>query len=241
MRVLENSSANQFLRELSHQYDEPKGIVIISAHWESSGLQLSTQSPLDTIHDFWGFPPELHKVIYPANSAQWLQESLHQAIEKGGFNVSRVDRGLDHGAWSILKLMYPNSAVPIVALSLPADKNLSEIYELGQALGKLREQGIMIIGSGSATHNLSALAHGGSPSHWALAFVDWLQDKVANNNLDELLDYRQLAQGGTMSHPLDEHLRPLFIAMGAGQGSPAELIHDSWELKNINNSSWAWM
>jgi len=241
MRVTQNSEANRFLRQLPNQFEIPRGIVIISAHWETETLQISSQEYFSTIHDFWGFPDELHRITYGAQGPIWLQQLVSETVASGGFPVETNDRGLDHGAWSVLQLMYPQKDVPVGLLSLPRAYDLKQLYHLGESLQILREQGIMVIASGSTTHNLSMLALNGAPDDWAQQFVAWLQYKLIKKEIKNLFEYRRQAPSAVIAHPSDEHLRPLFIAMGAGANTSPQLIHDSWELKNMNNSSWAWL
>ncbi|GDY24459.1 dioxygenase [Agarivorans sp. Toyoura001] len=236
MRVLESSPANTFLKSLAGRIATPKAIVVVSPHWETTGLHFTQQAQLETIYDFWGFPNALNQIKYLPDSPEWLHQTLKRSLP----HVAGTKRGLDHGAWSLLHLMYPKQNVPVVGLSLPRDASLAELYALGEQLAALRAQGIMLVTSGMATHNLAALAYQGEPYSWALAFVEWLQHAVEQCNIQALLNYRQLAPGAQQSHPRDEHLRPLFVALGAAGAQPAKLIHDSWELKNGNNSSWLW-
>ncbi|WP_434339654.1 DODA-type extradiol aromatic ring-opening family dioxygenase [Motilimonas cestriensis] len=240
MRVIEQSAANSFLRKLSHNIAIPKAIVIVSPHWETQGVAFTQQDNLATIHDFWGFPPQLSEIIYPAQSNHELQQHLSNCLTAKNISHRGIARGLDHGAWSVLYLMYPNADIPTVGLSLPKNFSLKQLHQLGEALIPLRKQGIMIITTGMVTHNLSEFSTSGEPSEWAKLFSQWLKEKVSKNDIASLLQYRSLAPAAALSHPTDEHLRPLFIALGAGAGNKASLIHESWELKNGNNTSWQW-
>lgn len=242
MRVLETSPARTFLEDLGQEYKMPKAIVVVSPHWETRGVRFTSQIALQTIHDFWGFPDALFAIQYPGKNPEWLQELVATDLLNAGQDVISENRGLDHGAWSILRLMYPDAEVPVIGLSLPMDYSFAQLYEFGQKLKSLRQQNIMVLTTGMTTHNLSLFTRRGdqTPDDWAVEFVDWVKEKVANHDLDALFNYRHQAPWAEVSHPRDEHFRPLFIAMGAGEGSDAKLIHDSWELKNGNNASWAW-
>ena len=240
MRVLEDTPARDFLSNLPSSLPEVNGIVVVSAHWETDGLYYTQDTHLETIHDFGGFPDALYQIHYPAQSPGWLQRALTEQLSDSGIRVSGDNRGLDHGAWSVLCLMYPDAGIPVVGLSLPS-ATLRSLHALGQALKPLRLQGVMIMTTGMPTHNLGEFRRdGGRKEQWATEFVDWLQDKVANQDLAALFDYQSVAPNARRAHPTDEHLRPLFIALGAAEGEPPSLIHDSWELGNGNNSSWAW-
>lgn len=243
MRVLETTPARDFLQTLGDQYDKPKGIVVISPHWESQGVCFTEQTQLQTIHDFWGFPDELYQIQYPVESPKWLQNALSRTLQEHHLQFVGEDRGLDHGAWSVLSLMYPEAQIPVVGLSLPYDFSLVELFALGESLQSLRQQGIMIVTTGLVTHNLTLMAYQGLPDKWAIEFVEWLQEKISTNDLTAIFNYRQQAPWATTAHPRDDHLRPLLIALGAGgatQGNKAKLLHESWELKNASNASWVW-
>lgn len=238
MRVLENTPARAFLQALPQQLPDINGAVIISPHWETPNLQYTQQGKLQAIYDFWGFPPELSEIHYEADNPVWLQSALEGAL--ADIPAKRVVRGLDHGAWSVLYLMYPAGKLPTIGLSLPQHASLEDLYALGERLASLREQGIMIITTGMATHNLRLFDGQGRRQEWANTFTAWLQHTVAEGNTKALLAYRELAPFAEIAHPRDEHLRPLFIALGAAKGEQSVLLHDSWEYGTGNNSSWAW-
>jgi len=240
MRVIEQSPARAFLAELGQCITDLHGIVIISPHWETQALTYSTSERPETIHDFYGFTQALYEQQYHSTSPLWLQEVLVNCLLASDITLKGTDRGLDHGAWSVLKLMYPSGNIPITALSLPINNSLEELYTLGVALKSLREQGIMIVTTGLATHNLSELAKSGAPQPWAVSFIDWLQDKVQRKDLAALYNYRSQAPFAAKCHPSDEHLKPLYIALGAAGEQQTTLMHQSWELRNANNSSWGW-
>ena len=251
MRVLENSPAARFLSELGNTLPRPNAIVVISPHWETDELYFSEQPVLDTLYDFYGFPPALSQILYPAKSPAELHQQLLNCAANASLpllqRLTGKNRGLDHGAWSLLHLMYPQYDIPVVGLSLPMRASIEQLYQLGQQLAPLREQGVLIIASGMSTHNLSLLKRSGAegelPEPWAQDFINWLKPRVADNAISELVNYRQLAPAAVQAHPRDEHLRPLFIAMGAGANgglNKPQLIHDSWELKNGSNASWMW-
>lgn len=239
MRVVENTPVNHFLSNLANRLPPIKGILIISPHWETRDMRYTQKSQLGIIYDFWGFPDELYQVRYRTHNPNWLQTALVNSLSKEV--LSPDSRDLDHGAWSILYLLYPEAEVPVIGLSLPIDASLNELYRLGHQLKDLREKGIMIIASGMATHNLSLLSRNGAPHDWAKSFVGWLQKKVSSKDIDHLLNYRQIAPFAEVAHPRDEHLRPLFIALGAtGMEEESALLHESWEYGSGNNSCWGW-
>ena len=157
MRVLEDSPAKNFLQRLGEKVSNIRGLVVVSPHWETTNLQFSSGETLETLYDFYGFPEQLQQIKYPAANPKWLQQALQQNLTKASIGAVGALRGLDHGAWSVLSLMYPQAQVPCIGLSLSASMDLAGLYTLGQALIPLREQGIAIITTGMATHNLSAV------------------------------------------------------------------------------------
>ena len=240
MRVLEDSPARDFLQRLGESTTNIKGLVVVSPHWETADVEYTNSEKLETIYDFYGFADQLHQIVYAPNNPLWLQQALTQSLDQHSINSLGAGRGLDHGAWSVLSLMYPQADIPTIGLSLPSTLDLQGLYALGQSLIPLREQGIAIITTGMATHNLAELSYFGETQHWAREFIDWLQCTMQQQDLKALLNYRTLAPNAVKSHPRDEHLRPLFIALGASDKQSAELIHNSWEMRNGNNSSWGW-
>ena len=220
MLALEPGASGPVLSRLAAELPRPRAILLVSAHWESEDLQLSGARTPATWHDFSGFPRPLHAVQYPAPGAPELAERVRQLLAEDGL-PARIDpeRPLDHGAWVPLSLMYPQADIPVVQLSLPSRLGPTFQTRVGRALASLREQGILLIGSGSITHNLGELDWQAGPEHiepWAQAFRDWMVARLAANDEAALHDYRRLAPSAVRSHPRDEHLLPLYFARGAG-------------------------
>ncbi|MCS3831814.1 4,5-DOPA dioxygenase extradiol [Aeromonas veronii] len=226
--VLREQPATRFLRTL--RLGELKGLVVISAHWFSRELQINVEPKPALMYDFYGFPEPLYRMRWPASSPEWLLQGVSDQLALAGLTATPVRRELDHGVWSPLSLIDPNSEIPLVQISIPASFTPAQLWQLGEVLGALRSQGIGILASGAITHNLRALAPEGSPvPEWASQFVDWLEQKMADEDRLALLDYRRLAPGAVASHPHDDHLRPLFVALGAAQGKAPTLLHESWD------------
>ena len=194
----------------------PTSILIVSAHWESQGpLLIGTTQTRPLMYDFHGFPEALYQVRYPAPGAQDLANQLEEGLR--GYTIRREpERPLDHGVWVPLLHMYPNADVPILQMSLPRDLTPLGLFELGRSLAFLSAEGVLIIGSGSLTHNLRHIdmVENPTPDAWAAEFDTWLADKIIQRDLPSLFDYRKLAPHAAFAHPTDEHLRPLFLAMG---------------------------
>jgi 4,5-DOPA dioxygenase extradiol len=236
--ALEDTAASRFLKSYTSENPEPKAILILSAHWETRGLMLSAPGPLRTFHDFGGFPAQFYEVSYPASAdAEWVDETA-RLLEANGHDLKlESHRGLDHGAWVPLSLAFPNADIPIMALSLPHGSTPASIYELGRTLAPLKQKGLLIIGSGSTTHNLREFQPQGSQApDWARNFDAWLDQGLKSGAIDYFED---LYAGPEFrrNHPTDEHLLPLFFAFGAGgPDTKADLMHRSYEYGSISMS-----
>jgi len=216
---LEPGNTGSAWRKLGEQMPKPSSILMISAHWESRIPTVSRAVHPETIHDFSGFPAELYTLQYPAPGAPEMAQSAALALQQAGIPAQLDDKhGLDHGAWVPLSLMYPRADIPVAQLSLQPDKDPAWHIALGKALRPLREQGVLIVGSGSITHNLRALfkhPQSAPAPEWVTEFCDWMAEKIEAGDMDELSDYRVRAPHAAQNHPSDEHLLPLFVALGA--------------------------
>ncbi|MEK1909346.1 MAG: class III extradiol ring-cleavage dioxygenase [Pseudomonas chlororaphis] len=220
MLALEPGASGPALARLAAELPRPKAIVVVSAHWESQDLRVSSNPRPQTWHDFGGFPAALFAVQYPASGQPELAEQVAQLLRADGLPAQLDDqRPFDHGVWVPLSLMYPQADIPVVQVSLPSRMGPALQTQVGHALSSLRQQGVLLIGSGSITHNLRELDwHAGPESiePWAKAFRDWMIEKLAANDEAALHDYRRQAPNAVRSHPSDEHLLPLYFARGAG-------------------------
>ncbi|AZE31118.1 MULTISPECIES: class III extradiol ring-cleavage dioxygenase [Pseudomonas] len=220
MLALEPGASGPALTRLAAELPRPKAIVVVSAHWESQDLRVSSNPQPQTWHDFGGFPAALFAVQYPAPGQPELAEQVAQLLRADGLPAQLDDqRPFDHGVWVPLSLMYPQADIPVVQVSLPSRMGPALQTQVGHALSSLRQQGVLLIGSGSITHNLRELDwHAGPESvePWAKAFRDWMIEKLAANDEAALHDYRRQAPNAVRSHPSDEHLLPLYFARGAG-------------------------
>jgi 4,5-DOPA dioxygenase extradiol len=235
MLALTDTPAHRFLLDLGKMLPRPKAILMISAHWESvvnPAVSLAPQP--ETIHDFGGFPQALFDIQYPADGAPDAAAQAAALLEQAGFAVTRnATRGLDHGAWVPLRLMYPAADIPVAQIALIRGGTPAQHEQMGLALSALREDGILIIGSGSMTHNLYEIRRGGADADvpsWVSEFGNWIKARLENNEHDLLIDYRVQAPSAERNHPSEEHLLPLFVAMGAAGAAPkAQLLHTSYE------------
>lgn len=221
MLALEPGASGPALKRLAAELERPKAIVVVSAHWESRELLISSSPQPDTWHDFGGFPAALYAVQYPAPGDPALAQHVSELLCAAGM-PARLDpqRPFDHGTWVPLSLMYPKADIPVVQVSLPTQLGPKLQELVGAALASLREQNILLIGSGSITHNLGELDWRAGPESiepWALAFRNWMIEKLQADDTPALHDYRHQAPFAVRSHPSDEHLLPLYFARGAGE------------------------
>ena len=232
MLALEPGASGPALRRLAAELPRPKAIVLVSAHWQSADLQVASHPAPATWHDFGGFPPALFAVQYPAPGEPALAARIVALLAEHDMAASLdPERPFDHGAWVPLSLMYPDADIPVVQVSLPSALEPSGLTALGRVLGTLRDEGVLVIGSGSITHNLRELDWRAAPENaepWALAFRDWIIEKLAANDEAALHDYRRQAPFAARNHPSDEHLLPLYVARGAG--GTFNVAHKGWTL-----------
>ena len=220
---LERSPAVDFLRQLGGTLGRPEAILVASAHWDTDRPAVSSAKKPETIYDFYGFPPELYRLRYPAPGAPQLARRAADLLATNGLQTD-IDpgRGLDHGAWTSLFLMYPEADIPVTQISIQSHLGPAHHVRLGEALRPLRDEGVLIFASGGATHNLGELRfHRGNPvpQPWTVEFNEWLADAVLSQRTDDLIGYRKIAPHAVRNHPTDEHLIPLFVALGAGGSS----------------------
>ncbi len=230
--AVEDGAAHRFLKGLGEGLGRPKAILVASAHWENDAPQLQSVAEPETIYDFFGFPKPLYEITYPAPGAPGLAERAADLLSAAGLAATLdPNRGLDHGAWVPLHLMYPEADVPVTQLSLQTALGPAHHLRLGEALQPLRDEGVLIIGSGGLTHNLGEFRNhgpGAAAPDWVADFADWMAQALAEDRRDDLLNYRSLAPHGVRNHPSEEHFLPLFVALGAGgAGARAERLHAS--------------
>ena len=229
---LTDTPASAFLKQIGTMLPRPKAIVVVSAHWETEAPMVSAVKWNETIHDFYGFPRPLYDLRYPAPGSPDLAARVVALLESAGMSCGIDERrGLDHGAWVPLLLMYPKADIPVLQLSIQPHLGPSHQLRIGQALAALREDDVLIIGSGSFTHDLSEFRGQGlndpSPG-WVTGFADWFDAALREGRGKDLLDYRSLAPFARKNHPTEEHILPLFTALGAaGDNGQAKRLHAS--------------
>jgi 4,5-DOPA dioxygenase extradiol len=233
--VMTKTPASDFLRSLATLVPVPKAILVVSAHWEEGRPTVGLG--LETIHDFYGFPKPLYELQYPARLARDVADRVAQLLKPAGVAVDPA-RGRDHGVWAPLILAWPQAQVPVVQLSLVGGAAPQTHYDIGRALAPLRDEGVLIIGSGSATHNLRARPTP-APAEWATRFVGWLDSTLASGDDAALLDWKHAAPHAEINHPSTEHFDPIFVARGAASGEAATRLHASYEFGSLSMNAYA--
>lgn len=228
MFALEPGAAGPALTALGQALPRPQAIAAISPHWMTRGSAVCTNLKPETLHDFGGFDPRLYLMQYPASALIEYAQSALNLLATAGWNPLPTDRwGLDHGAWVPLTYLYPKADVPVFQISLPAGLTEAQAFAYGQALSGLRAQGVLVMGSGSLTHNLGEFrgqAADAPVQAYVTEFVQWVREAVADGDAARLQCTRMLAPYAQRAHPTDEHYLPLLVAMGAAQGQRGRLV-----------------
>jgi 4,5-DOPA dioxygenase extradiol len=228
MVALEDNATTRQWRALGQRLPRPKAILAVSAHWETKGVLITAAQTPRTIHDFYGFPQALYDLQYPAPGDQALAHQLQTMLAPH----ARADLdswGLDHGTWSVLSHMYPEANIPVVQLSMDVRLAPRGHYQIGQALAPLRDEGVLILGSGNIVHNLRLFDRrpGAAPYPWAQRFNDVVKAKIAAGDHDALIDYAGLDPETHLAFPEPEHFQPLLYVLGAkAPGERVEFLLD---------------
>lgn len=213
------------LADVSAGLPRPKAMLIVSAHWEQAPLTIGATTTVPLVYDFWGFDERYYQVRYPAPGAPALASRVRGLLHGTDTPVHEdPERGLDHGAYVPLVEMYPEADVPVLQVSMPS-LDPRQLYDLGRRLSPLREEGVLIIGSGFFTHNLAALRMvdgvDSTPPAWSAEFDHWGREVLEAGDIDSVLDFESKAPAARLAHPRSEHFAPLFVALGAGEHSGA--------------------
>ncbi|MEU4389649.1 class III extradiol ring-cleavage dioxygenase [Kribbella sp. NPDC023855] len=231
------------LAAVSAGLTRPKAILIVSAHWEAAPLTLAATETVPLLYDFWGFPERYYQVQYAAPGAPELADQVRKLLHSPANPVyDDPHRGLDHGAYVPLKEMYPDADIPVLQVSMPT-LDPAELFGIGRKLAPLRDQGVLIVGSGFTTHNLRAINLGGpadaAAPTWSVEFDDWAQRALAKQDVDSLIDFLHKAPAAGIAHPRTEHFAPLFVSLGASEDSlgTAETVVDGFWY-GLSKRSW---
>jgi 4,5-DOPA dioxygenase extradiol len=242
MNAIQKNDFTENLMKLGQEIDKPISILCISAHWMTEGTWVTNMKHPKTIHDFYGFPQELFDVQYPALGCPELASQIKNAVTKQKIILDDEMWGLDHGAWSILRHIYPNADVPVVQLSLYLSKPSSDHFNIGTELRKLREQGVLIVGSGNIVHNLQQIqwdTHA-KTYDWALEFDLWFKQKLENREFNALIQEFNQTSAGKLSVPTVEHYLPLLYILGASdEKDQLTWIHEEMQNASISMRSFA--
>ena len=210
MNIVRDNAFTKSLKNITKTFDKPKAIIVISAHWYEKQTLISNSEEQDTIYDFYGFPDELYDIYYEPKGNPKLADNISKQLKGSKLE----DRGLDHGAWSVLKHMYPNADIPTFQISINSKLSYMQHFELASTLGKLREHGVLIIGSGSVTHNLRLTNSRSSKiDDWAVAFDEFIKASFTKKEFINIVNapYHPLFN---ISHPFDDHYIPLLYTAG---------------------------
>lgn len=209
-------------QELRARFPGLRGVVVMSPHWMARGVRVMAAERPATWHDFGGFPAELYTLQYPAPGEPALAREVLALLQAAGVPAQAdAERPFDHGAWVPLMHLFPRADVPVVQVALPVGAGPREVHALGAALAGLRGQGVLVLGTGSMTHNLGEFFGGArEPAPYVLEFSRWIESALERGDLPALLDYREQAPHAERAHPTEDHFLPLFFALGAaGEGA----------------------
>lgn len=223
MLLIDPKQPSHVFRDLGRALPRPEKILVLSAHWTTKAPTVGNASRPETIHDFGGFPKDLYAMTYPCPGDPGFAAGVAERLARSGMPAEAAPRGLDHGAWIPLALMYPEADIPVVQLSVQPALGPAHHWAMGEILGPLRHDGVLVIGSGTLVHNLYEIDPGaaaGKAMDWASDFSKWLSGKIVAFDRESLEDYRRRAPHAERAHPTDEHLLPLFAAMGAASPAP---------------------
>ena len=231
------------LADWSRELPRPTAILVVSAHWEEAPLTLGATTTVPLVYDFWGFPDRYYDVTYPAPGAPELAASVRKLLSTEHHSVHDAPtRGLDHGAYVPLAEMFPAADIPTLQMSMPS-LDPAGLFDVGRRLRPLRDEGVLVVGSGFTTHNLSLIdMHRPAdtpPPGWSAEFDDWAERAISAGDVDSVIDFLHTAPAATLAHPRTEHLAPLFVTLGATAGdSPAgrSVIDGFWF--GLSKRSW---
>jgi 4,5-DOPA dioxygenase extradiol len=238
MNAIEENEFSRSWMMMGRNLPHPNAILCISAHWETKGTQVTATEKPRTIHDFYGFPPALYDMTYPAQGSP----EIAQHVENLALNddiTADYSWGLDHGCWSVLARFFPQADIPVLQLSLDINKKARDLYDLGRRLQPLRDRGVLIIGSGNIVHNLQMVVVGNEVFDWALEFDGQVKKWILEGDHEPIMDYEQQGQAAALAINSAEHFKPLLIVLGAGElGEPIhffseKIIHGSLSMRSV--------
>lgn len=240
MNALADNDYTRTLAALGKRLPRPRAVLCVSAHWMTEGTWITHQAKPRTIHDFYGFPKPLFDIQYPAAGDPALAEEIKASVTGIGINLDDEQWGYDHGSWSVLRHVYPAADVPVLQLSLYMERTADYHFAVGQALAPLRDQGVLIVGSGNIVHNLRMIKwdEAAQPYPWAETFDRWVKEKLEAGDLGALVTDAMASEAGRLSIPTPEHWYPFITAIGAAApGEKAHTVFDGLQNASISMRS----
>lgn len=241
--ALEPGQLGAQLNALGKDLSGVKAVLVVSPHWQTEGVKVMASKAPATLHDFGGFPQPLYDLQYPAPGHLQFAVEASRLLVDAGFEASLDDgRGLDHGAWVPLLHLLPTAGIPVFQVSMPHTLDAARALRLGRALAPLRQRGVLIVGSGSMTHNLYEFRQSGTgAAGYVQEFAAWVRDAVLDDAAGTLVNYRHLAPHAVRAHPTEEHFLPLLVALGANGGESAvQILADEITYGILSMESYAW-
>jgi len=234
MNTLERNAYTDTWRRLGESIPKPKAILCVSAHWYTEGTAVTAMEKPKTIHDFYGFPQALFDVQYPAPGDRQLASRVRELLAPTTVGMDQ-SWGLDHGTWSVLKHAYPEANIPVVQLSIDGTQPYGFHYETGKRLAPLRDEGVLVVGSGNVVHNLRLMKRGGgAPFDWAVRFNEKVREALASRDHRALVDLEKLGEDARLSVPTPEHYLPLlYVAALQGDDEPMSFVVDGYDLGSV--------
>lgn len=239
MNAIENNDFTKSLKNLSNKIPKPKAILCISAHWLTEGSFVTMSDSPAQIYDFYGFPEELYNIVYPVSGCSEIAKSIIEKVKYSQINSDENESsqwGIDHGTWSVLKHLYPKADIPCVQLSINYNKSPEYHYELGKALQFLREENVLIIGSGNIVHNLRIMKEkDAEPFDWNIKFDEWIKSQIISGQCNDIINYKSQGEIAKLSVPTPDHFYPLLYVLGARKASDkAEFFYEGYEHASLS-------
>ena len=235
MNTLERNKYTETWRKLGESIPRPKAILCVSAHWYTEGTAVTAMEKPKTIHDFYGFPQALFNVQYPAPGDPRLAARVRELLEPVEIRLDD-SWGLDHGTWSVLMHAYPHAKIPVIQLSIDGTRAPEFHYEAGKRLAPLRDEGVLVAGSGNVVHNLRLMKRAGGPAFdWAVRFNESIREALASRDHRALVDFEKLGEAARLSVPTPEHYLPLlYVAALQGDDEPLSFVVDGYDLGSVS-------
>ncbi|MCE5300977.1 MAG: 4,5-DOPA dioxygenase extradiol [Spirochaetia bacterium] len=239
MNAISDNSYTGDMKTLSEKLPRPAAILCVSAHWLSTGTFVCCEKEPGIIYDFYGFPPELYAVKYPVKGAPLYAKKTLGLLD--GYGIKCGKRGIDHGTWTVLKHMYPKADIPVFQLSVDYSKPAQYHYDMAKSLAPLRDEGVLILGSGNMVHNLGNFAResNAKPFEWAVEFDKKLKELLADKNHKELINYENLGGNAELAVPTNDHYLPMMYPLALAGKEPITFVHESIQNGSVSMRSFA--